>query len=792
MTTNTHYFSPMETHSNLHRQFLLEQEAIAQGKQRLHDSLKQLESKSYASASVYGVSSIREALPYLVEHIQTQFWKLQNGQAGKYYQPIKQYLDELEPLAIATILLKVTFDKVFSTRTNQNTLVPVLAAIGSALEAEAKFRWYKQEHPNLMSYIEKTYYHSSCGTQQREAIASQKFGSHGIKWDSWGTKTRLTLGRWGLDAVIQTTQWFTVDKHNHRKRYFYKVVPTELFDAKRHELIKSAELFSGIPWPMLVTPDDWGYDENGEIIYGGYLTNRMMKGHEMTRVRSNVTIIHGETPLNFLNKLQKVQYRVNRHVLDVAEELVERGYVVGKFIPISPSFKPPRPPAADDDEQVNKSWRRQVAEAHNADRINFKRSVRTRTQMEAARKFKDEDFYLCWSFDYRGRAYPIPAFLTPQDTDFGKSLLRFANECSVNSESELWLSFQVATSYGLDKATLDDRHEWVKQNKDLISRVATNPIENLSEWEEVEEPWQFMAACHEYYHCCIKGDKNTTGLMVAVDATCSGLQILAGLARDKSTAELVNVCPSQKPSDAYLAVADEAKRFLPSYMHRWMTRKTTKRTVMTIPYNATKDSSRKYIRESLQEQGFEVDKDELTTIVNAVYQSMDSIVPGPMKVMRWIKKHVGQYIRDGATAVEWTTPSGFHVYQKRDDIETERMRLRLLGSVSIRIPNGNSKPSPTKHKSSTAPNYIHSFDASLLHRSFTEFNEPFTVIHDSVLCRAGDMGTLNSLVRETYTNIFTEECWLTRFAQDINATEPPPIVGTLDPTVVSNSTYFFC
>ena len=120
------------------------------------------------------------------------------------------------------------------------------------------------------------------------------------------------------------------------------------------------------------------------------------------------------------------------------------------------------------------------------------------------------------------------------------------------------------------------------------------------------------------------------------------------------------------------------------------------------------------------------------------------------------------------------------------------MRLRLLGSVSIRIPNGNSKPSPTKHKSSTAPNYIHSFDASLLHRSFTEFNEPFTVIHDSVLCRAGDMGTLNSLVRETYTNIFTEECWLTRFAQDINATEPPPIVGTLDPTVVSNSTYFFC
>ena len=44
-------------------------------------------------------------------------------------------------------------------------------------------------------------------------------------------------------------------------------------------------------------------------------------------------------------------------------------------------------------------------------------------------------------------------------------------------------------------------------------------------------------------------DKLTTGLMVAVDATCSGLQILAGLAKDRSTAELVNVVPSDKPSD---------------------------------------------------------------------------------------------------------------------------------------------------------------------------------------------------------------------------------------------------
>ena len=723
--------------------------------------------------------------------VETTFCKLNKGQAGKFYKEIAEHLDTLEPLAISTIILKVTFDRVFSTQRGANLITPTMVAIGSALESECKFRWYKKEYPALMHYISEKYFHDACGTKQKEIIASQKFGQRNIKWSAWNLKTKTSLGRWALQVVMESTQWFTINKRKtHRKKYEYRVVPTDLFNEKRAELIKSAELFAGIPWPMLVIPDDWGY-EQGQIIYGGYLTNSMMKGHDLTR-KGNPTIIHGETPMNFLNKLQRVKYCVNQHVLHIADKMRLRGRIIGKFIPISPSTKLPRPVDADENQESNLAWRRAMAEAHNADRINFKRSVRTRTQLEAAEKFKDDVFYLCWSFDYRGRAYPIPAFLTPQDTDFGKALLRFADESSVTDEAELWLSFQVATTYGLDKETLEDRHQWVSSNTDLITKVATDPEGYLHLWEEVDEPWQFMAACHEYYHCCIAKDKKTTGLMVAVDATCSGLQILAGLARDKSTAELVNVVPSSKPSDAYKAVAEKAKEFLPTYMHRWMNRSVCKRTVMTIPYNATKDSSRKYIREALLEEGIDPTKDELTQVVNAVYNSMDAIVPGPMQVMRWIKKHVGLYIRSGAKEVEWVTPSGFIVNQRRDDIETERMELQLLGRTQVRLPTGKTTPSPTKHKSSTAPNYIHSFDASILHRSFTQFDEPFTVIHDSVLCRAGDMGTLNRLVRETYTNIFSEECWLSKFAETINASEPPPIVGTLDPKVVSNSTYFFC
>ena len=96
--------------------------------------------------------------------------------------------------------------------------------------------------------------------------------------------------------------------------------------------------------------------------------------------------------------------------------------------------------------------------------------------MEAAKLFKDKDeFFIPWSFDYRGRAYPIPAFLTPQDTDFGKSLLKFSEEAYMTPDAEDWLAFQVATTYGLDKAPMHERMDWVAENDEVISAVALDP-----------------------------------------------------------------------------------------------------------------------------------------------------------------------------------------------------------------------------------------------------------------------------------------------------------------------------
>jgi len=352
--------------------------------------------------------------------------------------------------------------------------------------------------------------------------------------------------------------------------------------------------------------------------------------------------------------------------------------------------------------------------------------------------------------------------------------------------------FQVATTYGLDKATITERLQWAKDNYSLITRIATDPIGSISEWEEVEEPWQFVAACDEMYHCIIKRDRQETRLMIAIDATASGIQILAGLARDKSAAMLCNVLPTDKPVDAYKIVAEESKPNIPVILHENWDRKCTKRTVMTIPYNAKPFSNRTYIRDALKEKGIEITKEDLTQTVKAVRDAMEVVVPGPMAVMRWIEKEIAKTVKRGEK-VQWVTPSGFVVSQRYMKKQVVEIKMKLLGRCEIRVATDDTnKVDLAGHKNGTAPNLIHSLDANTLHFTVDKFDKPIALIHDSVLCRATDMSDLSTKVREVYMHLFAEHDYLNDFAKAIGAESKPPIIGDLVPSDVINSTYFFC
>ena len=75
--------------------------------------------------------------------------------------------------------------------------------------------------------------------------------------------------------------------------------------------------------------------------------------------------IQGETPLLFLNTIQKVAYRLNPTVVSVAEALQERGVSVGKFLPLITYDLPPKPVDIADNFDSRKDYRRRAAEVMN-------------------------------------------------------------------------------------------------------------------------------------------------------------------------------------------------------------------------------------------------------------------------------------------------------------------------------------------------------------------------------------------------------------------------------------------
>ena len=775
--------------SLIEEQVKLERSQVSQGLKCLNDNTFKLEDKSYASATVYGIASIDSLLPLLVNKINETNRRIHQGHTGVAFKEIHKYLAGLEPLAAAAIACKITFDKVFSFKEGSNFAVNVCDSIGHAIEDECLMRHYEEKVPALLTTLKKNYWHKSIGTQQKLVVIKTLMNRYKVPtWTPWGRSIRVKLGGWLLDCIMESSGWFTQEKIREGHKTVTYVLPTAEFLDIKDEVMATAELFSPLAWPMLVPPKDWSNEE-----VGGYILNEVMCGHDLVR-RGDRHRIQGETPLDFLNKIQKVGYKLNPFVVRTAEFLQEKEISVGKFLPIIHYDIPPKPVDIAENKESRKNYRRRVAEVMNRQAQETRRSCRTRMTMEAVSKFKDRDvFYVPWSFDYRGRAYPIPAFLTPQDTDFGKSLIKFADEADVTPESYKWLAFQVATSYGLDKHTWDERQQWVKDNLSTITRVAVDPIDNIGDWEGAEEPWQFIAACEEYYRGVIKKDRFTTGLCVATDATCSGLQILAGLARDKSTAQLVNVLPSDRPQDAYAVIAEKSMPNIPEVLWQVWDRKCCKRTVMTIPYNAKAFSNRQYIKEALKEKGIEVDKDDLTVTVRAVRDAMSQVVPGPMSVMKWIEDEVSKAIKRGDTELEWTTPSGFVVVQRLMKKKMETIDLKLLGRCRLTVATADGNiVDRTRHKAATAPNLIHSLDASLLHLSVKRFDAPIALIHDSVLCRATDMSLLSTIVRETYMYLFAEHDYLNTFAQQIGAETEPPIIGDLEPRSVIDSTYFFC
>jgi len=778
----------MATTEQLARQLQRELDARSEAIKRLRERTRNAEDRAYASSTVYGSAFINKGLELITEEIKTKLSRINSGWVADKAEAVVPIKD-CDPNILALITAKGVIDILGVRRIEHLTYQAATTHIGNLVYHQIMLDQFCNKHPDLFNKA-RLHIHDHKGYSYKVQRYRAVMRRNDVEPLRWPTSVRHLVGGWLLDRLAVSTGWVTtrMTAKGPNDRVTYLVYQPDFLKAKE-ALLAQAEAFAGCMWPMLCEPNDWT-----EEFKGGYLTNDLRKLTRLirTRVSGGCTLLQDSKALSMLNLLQKVPYRINDRILELANFCMEHRITVGKFRAEEPTPPPPKPePWETASEEDKISYRRMRTDIEDQNSALAQKNYRTTEALYVANKYKGDTFWIPWSFDFRGRVYPIPTSLSPQGTDFDKSLIYFEEEGPVN---EWWLAFQVATTYGLDKHPMDERIKWVKENHEFLSHLATDPEGTISEWSKVEEPWCFIASVIEYYECVIICNRKTSGLPVSVDATCSGLQHLSALALDRVAAEMVNVVPTDKPSDGYRIVAEKAKEILPEHLHQHITRKVTKRTVMTTPYGVTENSARDYIRQELK--GIELEKGELQMIVKAIYRyGVRQVFNGPCRSMEFIQKVAGERIKAGATSIDWVTPSGFSVHQEYRRNEAARINTKLLGQrlvTSLLKEWEDRQIDLQKAKTAASPNLIHSLDAALLHLVFAEWGRPFTVIHDCVLGRSCDMDDMGRAIRDKFIEIYSQPIlkdWATQLGIDF---DEGVMLNTLDINDVQESAYFFC
>ena len=432
----------MATPAQIERQIQLETAQMEEGIAQLHTNTRKAQDKQYASSTVYAQKMLKEAIPVVAAAIKSiRSTRLLRGTAGAALGPMARHTMTIPDDVAALLTLKVLFDVCTDPRDKSDLANNVIDRVGIALEQEAKWRFFSKENPDYLKWITQ-HHHKGKGLHYRDYDATRRFAKKDIKWESWPRASRVKIGAAFADAALSSTGWWEKALKREGRRTTTRILPTAEMLVIVGGLMDQAEAFAPLNLPMLIEPNDWTNETPG-----GYLTNEVRRGNKLIRT-FGPSRLQGEKPLRFLNHLQKVGYRINPFILDVANRLESDGYKVskGKFIPEDIRSLPSKPHDIETNKESREEYRKLAAATHDYNSQSLKKSIRTKMTIAMARRFSGDDYYLPWSYDYRGRVYPIPTYLTPQDTCFGKSLIQFAKGEPLTDRGLYWLKFQLSTT----------------------------------------------------------------------------------------------------------------------------------------------------------------------------------------------------------------------------------------------------------------------------------------------------------------------------------------------------------
>jgi DNA-directed RNA polymerase len=528
-----------------------------------------------------------------------------------------------------------------------------------------------------------------------------------------------------------------------------------------------------------------------------------------------------------VNALQRTPWRINEFVVDTLRQCWDSGQS-WEGLPPRDNLALPKYPFSkepkylnDEETAVFKAFKSERNKIHSYNNKSMSKRIQVERTIQLAEQYKDiENMWYVWQLDFRGRKYPVESFLSPQNADYSKALLEFANPATItNDEEAKWLAIHGANVFGVDKVSLEDREMWAYMNVANAVDVYNDPLTNRW-WQEADKPWQALAWCYEwalYSNARQFGEHFETHLPCASDGSCNGLQHLSAMLRDLEGGKAVNLTPHDTPQDIYTDVANRTTELLQQegttlaseLLNIGVCRKICKRPVMIVPYSGTQHSCRDYILEALEEKckGNNPWGDDFwqpaTYLAKFVWKAINEVIVSAHKVMDYIKSIAKLYSKQGRP-FEWETPTGLLVRQSYSNTKKLRIWTHLSGStvkLNYRQPLEKTVDS-RKSVSGASPNFTHSLDAAALtftvDKCLKEGITDFAMVHDSYGTHSPNMVKLNDKLREAFVEMYRDNDVLQNLYDSAVSTltegteipEPPPR-GTLNIEEVLQSDYFF-
>lgn len=674
----------------------------------------------------------------------------------------------------------------------------------------------------------------------------------GREWVRWEERVCVHIGMVVINCVqscVQLVEFY--DRYDSKGRTTTCMRPTKDTRESVNGLIAQAMKFCApVLEPTVIPPKPW---LEGEL-RGGYWTDHIPR-RELVKVRNKhylEQLKYADMPkmLGAINAIQNTRWRINKPVLLLLKELMQRNSELGGVPRAELLELPKRPPEVEWDEEVRKAYRLEARQVHEENvRILSKRLAYLQNIETASRYEQYEAIYMPHTVDFRGRVYPMPA-LNPQGADYTKALLQFADGVPLGEHGLEWLQIHVANLFGVDKVAYSERVAWVEENLEMLVAIARNPYENR-QWCEADKPFQAYAAVVELSEALASGDPSSyvSRTPIALDGSCSGIQNLSLAFRDEIGGQHVNLTHAEKPSDIYQVVADktiakleamvteahsaevspEEEDVTPKDLARWwldfgITRKITKRNCMTFPYGSKQrgfsdqlleDHLRPFVRENgpehpllkTTESGRTDTSLPMMKLSNLLaklnYESVTETVVKAAEAMDWMQK-CARIVASEGRPVSWETPLGFPVVQNYRKSKEARVETHLAGDRKVlSIREETLEIDKRKSANAISPNIVHSLDASHLMLTVSNAHaqgiSDFALIHDSFGTHAGKTEQFYDTIRESFIELY-EGDYFERLREQFIQQVPPekaedipptPGKGQLDPQEIMGALYCF-